>query len=433
MLVDKFKTFAIHTLGCKVNLYESEAMANELRSLGLIELDFNTKADIYIINTCSVTNVADAKSRNIIARAKRKNKDALVIVAGCYSQVASQEIKNKLNVDIIIGNKFKNNLCSLIEQWLKKHQTLIKIDNLLLEKEFEEINLANYEKRTRAFIKIQDGCNFMCSYCSIPFTRGKQRSAPLNKIINDIKQFNKNGFQEIVLTGVNTAGYLDQDNHNFYSLLKSIKEIDGTFRVRISSLEPFQITDEMIELITNNPERFCNHWHICLQAGCDKTLKNMNRKYTCDDFKKIIEKIRSKSANVSISTDVIVGFPTETEDDFIKSYNFIKQMNFSTLHVFPYSKRKATAANNIKNIVKSKEKSERVQKMIFLSNEMNKKYVKQFINKEIEVIFEKEENNTYVGKSSEYLNVASKNSNLMLNKITKLKVDSVINNLLICK
>ncbi len=433
MLLNKFKTFAIHTLGCKVNLYESEAMANELRSLGLIELDFNAKADIYIINTCSVTNIADAKSRNIIARTKRKNKDALVIVAGCYSQVASEEIKNKLDVDIIIGNKYKNNLSLLIEQWLKKHQTLIKIDNLMLEKDFEEVCLENYEKRTRAFIKIQDGCNFMCSYCSIPFTRGRQRSAPLEKIINDIKQFNKNGFQEIVLTGVNTAGYLDKNNHDFYSLLKSINEIEGEFRIRISSLEPFQITDNIIDLITNNPKRFCNHWHICLQAGCDKTLKNMNRKYTCEEFKKLIEKIRLKSANVSISTDVIVGFPTETEEDFINSYNFIKQINFSTLHVFPYSKRKATAANNIKNIVKSNIKKERVKKMISLSNEMNKIYAKQFMNKEIEVIFESKENDNYFGKSSEYLNVASNNKKIILNKIIKLRVDSVINNLLICK
>ena len=435
MINNLYKTFAIHTLGCKVNLYESESIANQLTSIGLIQVDFTTKADIYIINTCSVTNVADAKSRNMISRARNKNKDALIMVAGCYSQVASDEISKKLKVDIIIGNKFKNNITSLIEEYLEnKNNTLIKINNLLMEDEFEDIKLDNYESKTRAFIKIQDGCNFMCSYCSIPFTRGKQRSASKQKIINDIKQFVANGFKEIVLTGVNTAGYLDKDGNNFYDLLKSINKIDGDFRIRISSLEPFQITDEIIELITKNNKRFCRHWHICLQSGCNKTLKNMNRKYSTIQFEELINKIRLIDPLVSISTDIIVGFPSETIEDFDESYNFIKNIQFSFLHVFPYSKRRNTAASRIKDINNPKIKKQNEQKMLNLSKELKKLYLKKFINQEIEVLFEKYENGYLIGKSSQYFEVCLKsNDKKLLNHIIKLKVNSCFGENLICE
>ncbi len=435
MINNLYKTFAIHTLGCKVNLYESESIANQLTSIGLIQVDFTTKADIYIINTCSVTNAADAKSRNMISRARNKNKDALIMVAGCYSQVASDEISKKLKVDIIIGNKFKNNITSLIEEYLEnKNNTLIKINNLLMEDEFEDIKLDNYESKTRAFIKIQDGCNFMCSYCSIPFTRGKQRSASKQKIINDIKQFVANGFREIVLTGVNTAGYLDKDGNNFYDLLKSINKIDGDFRIRISSLEPFQITDEIIELITKNNKRFCRHWHICLQSGCNKTLKNMNRKYSTIQFEELINKIRLIDPLVSISTDIIVGFPSETIEDFDESYNFIKNIQFSFLHVFPYSKRRNTAASRIKDINNPKIKKQNEQKMLNLSKELKKLYLKKFINQEIEVLFEKYENGYLIGKSSQYFEVCLKsNDKKLLNHIIKLKVNSCFGENLVCE
>ena len=435
MINNLYKTFAIHTLGCKVNLYESESIANQLTSIGLIQVDFTTKADIYIINTCSVTNVADAKSRNMISRARNKNKDALIMVAGCYSQVASDEISKKLKVDIIIGNKFKNNITSLIEEYLEnKNNTLIKINNLLMEDEFEDIKLDNYESKTRAFIKIQDGCNFMCSYCSIPFTRGKQRSASKQRIINDIKQFVANGFKEIVLTGVNTAGYLDKDGNNFYDLLKSINKIDGDFRIRISSLEPFQITDEIIELITKNNKRFCRHWHICLQSGCNKTLKNMNRKYSTIQFEELINKIRLIDPLVSISTDIIVGFPSETIEDFDESYNFIKNIQFSFLHVFPYSKRRNTAASRIKDINNPKIKKQNEQKMLNLSKELKKLYLKKFINQEIEVLFEKYDNGYLIGKSSQYFEVCLKsNDKKLLNHIIKLKVNSCFGENLICE
>ncbi len=303
--INDFNTFAIHTLGCKVNTYESQSMINQLTSNGLIQVDFDQVADIYIINTCSVTNNADLKSRNTITKAKRTNPDALIIVAGCYSQVAHEEIKKKLDIDILIGNKYKNDIVSLINNYLKEGKTQVKVDNLLLEKEYENLVESSFEDRTRAFLKIQDGCNFMCSYCIIPFARGKQRSKKLSLIIDEIKDFRQRGFKEIVLSGVNTAGYLDHEGHTFYDLLKAINTLEGDFRIRISSLEPFQISDEIIDLITHNKERFCSHWHICLQSGSDHVLKAMHRKYSIEEFKTLVKKIRANDPLVSISTDYI--------------------------------------------------------------------------------------------------------------------------------
>ena len=251
-------SFAIKTLGCKVNSYESEAVRNDLLSFGYIEHDFNNIADIYIINTCSVTNNADSKSRNMISKARRNNPDALVIVMGCYSQVSSKEILKQKLADIIIGNKYKNNLINLIDEYQLEKKTIVKISNLLIEKEFEKNDFVINQNKTRAYIKIQDGCNFMCSYCIIPFTRGKQRSQDFETIINEVKLLVQKGYQEIVLTGVNIAGY-QNNNHTFYDFLLAINNLEGNFRVRISSIEPFQITDEMISLITSNKNRFANH------------------------------------------------------------------------------------------------------------------------------------------------------------------------------
>lgn len=253
------KTFSIITLGCKVNTYESNIIQNDLLSLGLIKVPFGEKADLSIINTCSVTNTADSKSKNMINRASNKNPDTIVLVCGCYSQVASNSLKNDYGIDILLGNKYKNNIVEILNNFFKeKNKQLIKIDNLLLEKDFEDSRIDIFKEKTRAFVKIQDGCNYMCSYCIIPFTRGKQRSKDFDKLINEIKILVKNKYKEIVLTGVNTAGYVSNDK-SFYDLLLAINELDGNFRVRISSLEPFQISDNIIKLICTNSKRFAQH------------------------------------------------------------------------------------------------------------------------------------------------------------------------------
>lgn len=427
----KIHTFAIHTLGCKVNTYESEAMKNELTSHGLVEVNFDQLADVYIINTCSVTNTADLKSRNIIRRANKLNPNAIVIVAGCYSQTSSQEIKEKLKADIIIGNKYKNNIYKLIQDYLSTNQQVIKIDNLLLEKDFEIISSTSFENRTRAFIKIQDGCNFMCSYCSIPFTRGKQRSGKLEDIINQIKKYIDLDFKEIVLTGVNTAGYLDNDN-DFYSLLLSINRLDGDFRIRISSIEPFQITDKIIDIVMNNPKRFCNHWHLCLQSGSDEILTAMNRKYTTYEFKILMDKIRQYNPLVSISTDYIVGFPTETDQQHNESLKFIKDVQFSFMHIFTFSKRQNTSASKLEDIHGNIKKL-RFNEVSIVDKTNKLFYLKKFVNKEIEVLFEQYINGVYHGKNSEYVEVLyqSNNENLV-GKMRKLKVSNVLNGRLIC-
>ena len=417
-------SFAIKTLGCKVNSYESEAVRNDLLSFGYIEHDFNNIADIYIINTCSVTNNADSKSRNMISKARRNNPDALVIVMGCYSQVSSKEILKQKLADIIIGNKYKNNLINLIDEYQLEKKTIVKISNLLIEKEFEKNDFVINQNKTRAYIKIQDGCNFMCSYCIIPFTRGKQRSQDFETIINEVKLLVQKGYQEIVLTGVNIAGY-QNNNHTFYDFLLAINNLEGNFRVRISSIEPFQITDEMISLITSNKNRFANHWHICIQSGSDTILEKMNRKYTSNDIRILFNKIREKSPDVSISTDVISSFPTETENEHLDTINFIKEMKFSSLHVFPFSPRKNTKANTYIE-VDPKTKKIRTDELIKLSDELEKEYLKTFINKEVSVIFESNNNNVYEGKSSEYLKcIYHSDEKIIANNIHNFSVNKV--------
>ncbi len=425
-------SFAIKTLGCKVNSYESEAIRNDLLSFGYIEHDFSNIADIYIINTCSVTNNADSKSRNMISKARRNNPNALVIVMGCYSQVSSKEILEQKLADIIIGNKHKNNLINLINEYQLEKKTIVKISNLLIEKEFEKNDFVINQNKTRAYIKIQDGCNFMCSYCIIPFTRGKQRSQNFETIINEVQLLVEKGYQEIVLTGVNIAGY-ENNNHNFYDFLLAINNIDGNFRIRISSIEPFQITDEMINLISSNKNRFANHWHICLQSGSNNILEKMNRKYTTDDIRILFNKIREKSPDVSISTDVISSFPTETENDHLDTINFIKEMKFSSLHVFPFSSRKNTRASTYIEI-DSKTKKNRTDELIKLSDELEKEYLKTFINKEVNVIFESNNNDIYEGKTSEYLKCSYRSDEKITpNNIHNFLVDKVFLKTLILK
>ena len=417
---NELKTFSIITLGCKVNTYESNIIKNDLLSLGLIEVPFNTNSDLAIINTCSVTNTADAKSRNMIRRIKNNFPDAIILVCGCYSQVNSEEIKQDFGIDILLGNKYKNNIVEVLNSFFKSNKQLVKIDNLLLEKEFENNKIEIYKDKTRAFVKIQDGCNFMCSYCIIPFTRGRQRSKDFNSLINEIQTLIANGYKEIVLTGVNTAGYISGDK-DFYTLLTTINEIPGDFRVRISSIEPFQISNKIIELICHNPNRFAQHWHICLQSGSDSILAKMNRKYTTTDFLNLVNNIYKINPNSAITTDYICGFPGETDEDHEKSILFLKEVGFAKIHVFPYSKRSFTPAAKLKQ-VPDKIKSSRVHDILELSNNLEKKFVKKFLNKKVDVLFEKHENNINIGHASEYFMVYLKSDIDYTNTIQSVQI-----------
>ena len=418
------KTFSIMTLGCKVNSYESNIIQNDLLSYGLIKVPFGEPSDITIINTCSVTNTADAKSRNFINRVNKTNPDSIVLVCGCYSQVASNDLKKDFGIDILIGNKYKNNVIELINEYFNNHKQVVKIDNLLLEKEFENNQVEVYKDKTRAFVKIQDGCNYMCSYCIIPFTRGRQRSKNFTFLINEITTLVSNGYKEIVLTGVNTAGY-NYETKNFYDLLLAINNLAGDFRVRISSLEPFQINDDIIKLIATNPSRFAPHWHICLQSGSDSVLQAMNRKYTTNEFLTLVQKIYSLNPQTAISTDYICGFPTETNLDHQDSIEFVKQVGFLKLHVFPYSPRKFTPAAKLHQ-VHDANKTVRVNEMLKISEQLTNQFIKKFIDKDVWVLFEKYEHQINSGYSGQYFIVNVQSNTNYNNQLKKVRVKKVI-------
>ncbi len=418
------KTFSIMTLGCKVNSYESNIIQNDLLSYGLIKVPFGEPSDITIINTCSVTNTADAKSRNFINRVNKTNPDSIVLVCGCYSQVASNDLKKDFGIDILIGNKYKNNVIELINEYFNNHKQVVKIDNLLLEKEFENNQVEVYKDKTRAFVKIQDGCNYMCSYCIIPFTRGRQRSKNFTFLINEITTLVSNGYKEIVLTGVNTAGY-NYETKNFYDLLLAINNLAGDFRVRISSLEPFQINDDIIKLIATNPSRFAPHWHICLQSGSNSVLQAMNRKYTTNEFLTLVQKIYSLNPETAISTDYICGFPTETDLDHQDSIEFVKQVGFLKLHVFPYSPRKFTPAAKLHQ-VHDANKTTRVNEMLKISEQLTNQFIKKFIDKDVWVLFEKYEHQINSGYSGQYFIVNVQSNINYNNQLKKVRVKKVI-------
>lgn len=418
------KTFSIMTLGCKVNSYESNIIQNDLLSYGLIKVPFGEPSDITIINTCSVTNTADAKSRNFINRVNKTNPDSIVLVCGCYSQVASNDLKKDFGIDILIGNKYKNNVIELINEYFNNHKQVVKIDNLLLEKEFENNQVEVYKDKTRAFVKIQDGCNYMCSYCIIPFTRGRQRSKNFTFLINEITTLVSNGYKEIVLTGVNTAGY-NYETKNFYDLLLAINNLAGDFRVRISSLEPFQINDDIIKLIATNPSRFAPHWHICLQSGSNSVLQAMNRKYTTNEFLTLVQKIYSLNPQTAISTDYICGFPTETDLDHQDSIEFVKQVGFLKLHVFPYSPRKFTPAAKLRQ-VHDANKTTRVNEMLKISEQLTNQFIKKFIDKDVWVLFEKYEHQINSGYSGQYFIVNVQSNINYNNQLKKVRVKKVI-------
>lgn len=418
------KTFNIITLGCKVNNYESNVIQNDLLSYGLIKVPFDEPADLSIINTCSVTNTADAKSRNMIRRSIQLNPNGIILVCGCYSQVSSQDLKKDYGIDILIGNKYKNNIAQLIDEYfIQQNKQLIKVDNLLLEKDFENSKIDIYREKTRAFVKIQDGCNYMCSYCIIPFTRGRQRSKDFYQLINEIITLVKNGYKEIVLTGVNTAGYISKDK-NFYDLLKEINNLSGDFRIRISSIEPFQINDDIINLICLHPKRFCQHLHICLQSGSDDVLKQMNRKYNTNEFRNLINKLYYLNPYIAITTDYICGFPTESNKDHNESLKFVKEIGFYKLHVFPYSKRKYTPAANLIQ-VKDINKKQRVNDMLELSNKLSRNFIKKFIGREVDVLFEECYGEINIGHSSEYFKVQVFSKNNLTTKLKKVIITKV--------
>lgn len=416
------KTVAFHTLGCKVNTYESEAMLRSFIDNGYQEVDFKEIADIYVINTCTVTNTGDSKSRQMIRKAIRKNEHAIICVVGCYSQVAPEEIKQIEGVCVVLGTQYRDRIVEYVKQYQETKEVIVKIDNVMNLQKFEDLNINRF-KNTRAFLKIQDGCNNFCTYCIIPYARGRVRSRQKESVLSQAKTLVDNGYVEIVLTGIHTAGYgLDFEEYSFYDLLKDLVKIKGLKRLRISSIEASQITPQIMDLIVSNPI-VVEHLHVPMQAGCNSTLKRMNRKYTTEQFLTKIQKIRSLLPNIAFTTDVIVGFPGETDEEFEQTYTFIKEVNFSELHVFPYSPRKNTPAAKMKEQVNDQIKHQRVERLLALSKQLQAEFSSQQIGKQLAVLFETVDGEYVIGHAGNYLKVKAKGKQSLIGTIGNVIIE----------
>lgn len=411
------KKVAFHTLGCKVNIYETEAMQELMQKAGYSIVDFDDKADIYVVNTCSVTNMADRKSRQMLHKAKKDNPDAVIVAVGCYVQAAAKSIKQDEKIDIIIGNNMKNKIADIINDYYE-HQDPNTVDisgDFVLDisniKEYEEFRVLKHKEHTRAFIKIQDGCNQFCSYCIIPYTRGRVRSRSIEEIEKEVRDLVNAGYKEVILTGIHISSYgLDfEEKIQLIELVEKVAKVAGVERLRISSLEPRIITEEFVERLAKL-DNFCPHFHLSLQSGSDNTLKAMSRRYDASEFKEGVRLIRKYFDMPALTTDIIAGFPGETEDDFTESLEYIRDIGFFELHVFPYSKREGTKAASMKETLSNKDKTRRVNLLLSMQEPIRRKFLEEKIGKEVEVLIESEfehENKRYVlGHSKEYIKVA---------------------------
>jgi len=414
--------FAILTLGCKVNLYESENYVQSLKEAGYIEVAFNEQADIYVINTCTVTNTASSKSRQKINQARKQNPKAVICAVGCLVQIGDENLDD---IDIMIGSAHKDQLVSLINKALSENEKYRLVDDVRQNSNFDELYVSNFTHHTRAFLKIQDGCDQFCAYCIIPYARGKERSLAPDKVIEQAKKLLTNGHKEIVLSGIHTGRYGKDHQTNLTTLIKQLLTT-SIYRLRISSIEITEITDEMILLIKED-DRLAKHLHIPLQSGCDKMLTLMKRPYDTAYFLDRIRYIQQMIPDISISTDVIVGFPGESEEDFMKTLSFIKEVNFSFLHVFPYSKKSGTVAAQMADQISKDVKRSRVTQLISLSNKMYEAYQKTFLTKKVDIIMEAEKEGKWMGHSSHYLPIEIDSDEVYRNKVYNVSIMSYEN------
>lgn len=409
----------ICSLGCKVNIYESEVVTDLLKKGGYEIVPFEDKADIYIINTCSVTNESDKKSRKMINRAKKNNSEAIIVVMGCYSQVSSDDIE----ADIILGNKDKSKIVEILNDFIRDRESK-KIIYDLSSVEFEKMEISHFDNHTRAFVKIQDGCNAFCSYCIIPYTRGRVRSKNKEDVIEEVSRLVKDGYKEIVLTGIHTGRYGIDINSSLYELLCELVKIPNIYRIRLSSIEINEVTPEIIDLYKNN-KIMARHLHVPLQSGSNKILKLMNRRYNKEEFMKMIDKLR-EIEDISLTTDLIVGFPNETDDDFEETMDTLKKIHFTKIHTFPYSRRRGTVADKMDGHISGDIKKKRVHDVIELSNEYENEYYKSKISKVYDGVVERHNNGLVVVHTSNFIPVIiDDNDNIENNSIVNVKIERV--------
>jgi len=419
-------TVAFHTLGCKVNHYETEGIWQMFQKNGYERVDFDRQSDVYVINTCTVTNTGDKKSRQVIRRAVRKNPEAVVCVTGCYAQTSPGEIIEIPGVDVVVGTQNRKKMLDYIAEHQETRKPVNGVANIMKNRVFEEMDVPAFTDRTRASLKIQEGCNNFCTFCIIPWSRGLLRSRDPKSVIEQAQKLVDAGYKEIVLTGIHTAGYgEDLPDYNFAKLLRALEnEVEGLKRIRISSIEASQITDEVIELL-NDSSKIVRHLHIPLQAGSDSVLKRMRRKYSCDYYKQKIDKIKKALPGLAITSDVIVGFPGETEEEYMETYHFVRKIGYSELHVFPYSQRTGTPAARMDNQVENDIKNDRVARMIDLSDQLAKEYASQYEGEILEVIPEEvhsERDQSLVGYTDNYMKVILKGNRDLIGKLVRVKI-----------
>ena len=402
------KTVAFITLGCKVNQYETNAMSQKLIEEGYKIVEHIQKADIYIINTCTVTNMSDRKSRQMIRRAKEINPEAIIIAVGCYVQVAKKEIENIKEIDLALGNEEKVDIVKYCNEIIQKNKKE-EIADVMQSRKFAEFGETSYTEKTRAVIKVQDGCDRFCSYCIIPYARGRVRSREPEHIIKEIKQIANEGIKEVVITGIHIASYGKdfKKDYKLIDLLEEINKIDGIERIRLGSIEPLLITEEFVQRLVKL-EKICEQFHLSLQSGCDETLKRMNRRYTTQQFEEIVKRLRKAYDNVNLTTDIIVGFPGETEEEFAKTYKFLEKIKFYKMHIFKYSPRKGTRAEQMPQQIEPQLKEERSKKLIELSDKNEKEYNSEYVGKRVEVLWEEQKNEIYKGHTKNYVLVEMK-------------------------
>lgn len=425
------KKAALHNLGCKVNAYETEAMQHLLEEAGYEIVPFTQKADVYVINTCSVTNMADRKSRQMLHKAKKNNPDSIVVAAGCYVQTSEKEVLNDLSVDIVIGNDRKHDLVRLLEEYSldSVNDTVDDINDG--KHDFEELFIDQTKEHTRAFIKVQDGCNQFCSYCIIPYARGRVRSRRFENVIAEVERLAANGFKEVVLTGIHLSSYgVDfEEATGLLELIQAVNAVKGIERIRLGSLEPKIVTEHFASELSKL-DKICPHFHLSLQSGCDATLKRMNRKYTTKEYERGCELLRKYFVHPAITTDVIVGFPGETEEEFEQTKAYLEHIHFYEMHIFKYSKRKGTRAAVMPDQIDEQVKAARSEKLIALGHDMSKEFRKFYIGKNEEVLFEEKavigDKEYFVGYTKEYVKVAKKTDENLENQILSGRISGML-------
>ncbi|MEA4848550.1 MAG: tRNA (N(6)-L-threonylcarbamoyladenosine(37)-C(2))-methylthiotransferase MtaB [Clostridiaceae bacterium] len=414
------KKAAFYTLGCKVNQYETEAMIESFEDAGYEIVDYSGYADVYIINTCTVTNMGDRKSRQIIRRAMERNPEALVAVVGCYSQIAPGEVLEIPGVSLVVGTDERSRIVELVEYAAGKEEKLNMVSDIMKVREFEEMSIKKYKSRTRAFLKIQEGCDQYCTYCIIPYARGHIRSRRPDSIIAEVKELAANGFKEIVLTGIHVASYgRDLGDTSLIEIIEKVHSVDGIRRIRMSSVDPDVMTDGFIDRLNSLP-KICRHFHLSLQSGCDETLKRMNRRYTTGEYREVVEKLREVFPDVAITTDLIVGFPGETEEEFLKTVDFVEEISFSGMHVFKYSPRDGTPAAKYKDQVKPQIKDARSKQITSIAGRNEEKFKKSFIGRSMSVLYEHsidDKGTFFEGLTDNYIRVVSESQEDIKGKI----------------